>query len=151
MSLILWGASRLGKTVWARSLGKHLYFPLLYSGEEAMRMTDPDVKYAIFDDIAGGLKFFHTYKGWFGGQNEIMVKKLFHDPKTMTWNRPVIWISNEHPLTEFSQSEVDWFLANAVVVEVTENFLKFKEESRDNITDEVIELEEEEDSLFVAE
>lgn len=133
ISLILWGPSRLGKTVWARSLGRHLFFPGLYSGEEAYQMQDESIQYAVFDDIAGGLKFFPNYKAWFGGQRQMNVKKLFHDPKLMTWGRPVIWLCNDYPLTDLSDSEVAWFEANTVMVNITEKFVVVKDEESDSL------------------
>ena len=62
-SLVLYGPSQTGKTTWARSLGAHIYQVGLLSGSECMKA--PDVEYAVFDDIRGGMKFFPSFKsGW---------------------------------------------------------------------------------------
>ena len=42
----------MGKTVWARSLGRHAYFGGLFSMDEDI----DGAEYAIFDDF-GGIKF----------------------------------------------------------------------------------------------
>ena len=49
--------------MWARSLGNHAYFGGLFSLDESV----DDVEYAVFDDMQGGLKFFHAYKFLVGG------------------------------------------------------------------------------------
>ena len=59
-SLVLYGPSQTGKTTWARSLGAHIYQVGLLSGSECMKA--PDVEYAVFDDIRGGMKFFPSFK-----------------------------------------------------------------------------------------
>lgn len=131
---MLYGPSRTGKTRWARSLGDHVYFGGVFSGEAALAVTE-DVKYAVFDDIAGGITFFPRWKDWLGAQDEFMVKALYHDPKLMKWGRPSIWCSNKDPRLEmydshkfgeqvfkqgWSQDDVDWIEANCVFINVAE-------------------------------
>nr|AMH87726.1 replication-associated protein [Pacific flying fox faeces associated gemycircularvirus-11] len=105
-SLVLYGDTRLGKTVWARSHGPHIYFCGLYSGAEAMKHDGAD--YAVFDDIQGGIKFFHGFKNWLGAQAEFQVKVLYKDPVRIQWGKPSIWLSNSDPRYDLSPSEVTW-------------------------------------------
>ena len=65
-SLVLIGPTRVGKTVWARSLGNHAYFGGLFSIDEDLK----DVEYAVFDDMLGGLEYWHSYKFWLGAQKQ---------------------------------------------------------------------------------
>lgn len=118
MSLVLFGASRLGKTLWARSLGSHIYFGGLFSAAEAAKA--PEADYAIFDDMQGGLDFFHGYKNWLGCQAEFTIKQLYRDPHLMKWGKPSIWIANKDPrlVNEKSQVDVDWLEANCIFVQV---------------------------------
>ena len=44
-------------------------------------MKAPDVDYAVFDDIRGGMKFFPSFKEWLGAQMWITVKRLYREPK----------------------------------------------------------------------
>ncbi|UOK20969.1 replication associated protein [Chifec genomovirus UA13_114] len=115
-SLILWGPSRMGKTVWARSLGKHLYFGGIFS---ARNLGDDGIKFAVFDDIAGGIKFFPRFKDWLGCQMEFMVKELYRDPHLFRWGRPAIWIANSDPRHDMTHDDIVWLEANCIFVEIS--------------------------------
>lgn len=116
MSLCLYGESRTGKTLWARSLGKHIYNVGLVSGDECMKVQDVD--YAIFDDIRGGIKFFPSFKEWLGCQSWVSVKRLYREPKLIQWGKPSIWISNVDPRNEMLQSDIDWMDKNCIFIEI---------------------------------
>lgn len=118
MSLVLYGDTRLGKTLWARSLGPHLYFCGLFSGEEAMKYQDAE--YAIFDDMQGGIKFFHGFKNWLGCQQSFQVKKLYRDPVLITWGKPSIWLSNTDPRDDLTCEEAAWLTGNCTFIHVAE-------------------------------
>lgn len=130
-SLVLFGASLTGKTTWARSLGQHVFFGELFSGGMAELIT-PDVKYAVFDDIRGGITFFHGWKGWLGCQAEFNNKALYKDPTPIKWGRPSIWCANKDPREEmcyyvmgerhfhkgYGQEDIDWLERNCIFVEI---------------------------------
>ncbi|QCS35903.1 replication-associated protein [Capybara genomovirus 11] len=133
-SLVLYGPSRLGKTVWARSLGPHVYSMGIVSGKLLLRDA-PGAAYAVFDDMRGGIGYFHSWKEWLGAQSVVTVKELYRDPVQLVWGRPCIWLANRDPrlelwaeLTDRSasskrdmiQSDVDWLEANCVFVELHE-------------------------------
>lgn len=88
----------------------------LVSGEECLKA--PHVKYAVFDDIRGGIKFFPAFKEWLGGQQQVCVKRLYRDPKLVTWGKPSIWLSNEDPRIHMDETDVDWINANCIFVNV---------------------------------
>lgn len=106
-SLVLIGPSRLGKTAWARSLGNHVYFGGLFSLDE----FSEDVDYAVFDDIQGGLEFFHGYKFWLGHQQQFFATDKYRGKKLITWGKPAIWCSNNDPRTD-KGADADWLDAN---------------------------------------
>jgi hypothetical protein len=116
VSLVLYGESRTGKTLWARSLGPHIYNVGLVSGTECMKAAE--VRYAVFDDIRGGIKFFPAFKEWLGGQQTVCVKQLYRDPKLVKWGKPSIWVSNDDPRLCMEPSDVSWLEANAKFVEI---------------------------------
>lgn len=123
-SLILIGESRMGKTDWARSLGSHLWFPGMFSAATVLE-SGPAVKYAIFDDMRGGIQFFPAWKEWLGGQREISVRKLHNDAVTWHWGRPCIWTCNRDPRLDmqreksgFFQDDVDWLEANCIFIDI---------------------------------
>jgi len=113
----MYGESRLGKTMWARSLGKHLFFGGLYSYKEAI--TAPEVDYAVIDDLNGGIKFFHSFKSWLGAQQEFNIKGLYKDPELIKWGKPSIWCSNTDPRLDMDHADVTWMEANCYFVEIT--------------------------------
>jgi GTPase SAR1 family protein len=119
MSLVLYGDSRTGKTLWARSLGTHLYTVGMVSGEELKKASNDDVKYAIFDDIRGGMKFFPAFKEWLGAQAYVTVKELYREPKLVKWGKPSIWISNDDPRLGMMAGDVSWLEDNCIFVEVS--------------------------------
>ena len=117
-SLVLYGGTRKGKTVFARSLGPHLYFCGLYSYAEAIKADT--AAYAVFDDIQGGIKFAPWFKNWLGCQMEFQVKGLYKDPQLLRWGKPCIWVSNADPRDSLdSQEDIDWINGNCTFVHVT--------------------------------
>jgi len=111
-----------------------VYFGGAFSGGDALAVAD-DVKYAVFDDMRGGICFFHGWKDWLGSQPEFMVKALYHDPKLFKWGRPSIWCANKDPRTEmyeshrfgerifktgFGQEDIDWLEANCIFINIEE-------------------------------
>ncbi|QCW23670.1 MAG: replication-associated protein [Genomoviridae sp.] len=124
--LVLYGPSRTGKTQWVRSLGKHIYFGGLYSPGDAAKYMK-SVEYAVFDDISGGMKFFHHLKAWFGCQMDISIKRLYREPKLHRWGKPSVWVSNDDPRVGMDPGDCDWFEANAVFVEIKDKLFEKQE------------------------
>lgn len=116
-SLCLYGESQLGKTLWARSLGSHIYCVGLLSGDECLRASEVD--YAIFDDIRGGIKFFPSFKEWLGCQAWVTVKCLYREPKLVKWGKPGIWLSNTDPRYDMLEADRDWMDKNVIFIEVS--------------------------------
>jgi len=122
-SLVLYGRSQTGKTTWARSLGVHIYVLGLVSGKICGEA--PDVDYAVFDDIRGGIKFFHSYKEWLGCQAYVTVKELYKEPRQLPWNKPSIWCSNVDPRLELLQVDIDWMEENVTFIEIEDKIVEF--------------------------
>ena len=116
--MILYGPTRTGKTLWARSLSKHAYFGGLFCLDESL----DDVDYAIFDDMQGGLKFFHSYKFWLGAQRSFYATDKYKGKKLIFWGRPSIYIANQNPLCDEGVDH-DWLLGNCEFVEITTSLL----------------------------
>lgn len=88
----------------------------LVSGTECLNA--PNVEYAVFDDIRGGIKFFHSFKEWLGGQAYVTVKCLYREPKLVPWGKASIWCSNDDPRLDMQPADVDWLNQNAFFVNV---------------------------------
>lgn len=124
---MLYGDSLTGKTTWARSLGKHIYFEGVFSGKTCLESRDAE--YAVFDDIRGGIGFFPAWKAWLGCQAEISVKRMYRDPGPYMWNRPAIWACNRDPRKDMEKSitkddgkffgeDLAWLDTNCIFVSV---------------------------------
>jgi hypothetical protein len=135
-SLILYGPSLTGKTTWARSLGDHIYVQGVLSGKEIINSNE-SARYAVLDDIRGGLKFFPAWKDWLGGQQWISVKQMYRDPILWKWGRPCIWCANRDPRADirrsidkddgvFMEDDMDWINANCIFVYVDEALVTFR-------------------------
>lgn len=120
---MVFGGTRLGKTMWARSLGAHLYFCGLYSYAEAVKAESAN--YAVFDDIQGGIKYFPAFKNWLGCQAQFQVKGLYRDPQMLYWGKPCIWVSNTDPRQDMSHEDAMWLEGNCEFVSVEEPIIQF--------------------------
>lgn len=94
----------------------------ILSGEVALRDM-PTAQYAIFDDMRGGIKFFPSWKEWFGCQMVVTVKKLYRDPVQINWGKPCIWLSNGDPRTDMERDDMDWLEGNCDFVYVEDSLI----------------------------
>lgn len=92
-------------------MGRHAYFGGLFCLDED---TD-DVDYAVFDDIQGGLEFFHSYKFWLGCQSEFYATDKYKGKKLIQWGKPSIYCSNGDPRMD-KNADVEWLEGNCVFV-----------------------------------
>lgn len=120
LSLILIGASRTGKTAWARSLGRHMYFNSFFNLDQ----WDDQAEYAIFDDFdREGKKleeYFPQWKCWFGAQDEFTVTDKYRKKEMKKWGKPIIFISNNE--IECSSKTLDYIRKNSIRVNVYSEF-----------------------------
>ena len=119
--LVLYGETRLGKTVWARSLGAHAYFGGLFNLDD---FSESGAEYAIFDDISGGFGFFPSYKQWLGGQFQFTVTDKYKHKVTVKLGKPAVWICNRDPRIEWVKpgTNIDfaWMEDNCLFYELQE-------------------------------
>jgi len=107
-SLILVGPTRCGKTTFARSLGRHMYF----NGAFDLSKWDSSVSYAIFDDFEW--QFMPFKKCFFGCQKCFVLTDKYKGKRTVEWGKPMIFICNELP-NELCSS---WYKENTELVQV---------------------------------
>jgi hypothetical protein len=113
-SLCLIGGSKLGKSLVARSFGKHNYFHGMWN----LDTWDDDAIYNIFDDLPGQLNSF-DYKGFLGAQHDLTVADKYKKKRHIKNGKPCIYISNNDPLkTRKGKDDKDWLLANCIFVYV---------------------------------
>lgn len=118
-SLILYGPTRTGKTVWARSLGRHTYFHTMFN----LREFDESAEYAVFDDLMGGFESFKMYKAWLGAQKEFTVTDKYARKRKVLWGKPTILLMNESPFSYAVDHE--WLMGNCHIVEIAQSIIHF--------------------------
>lgn len=104
-SLWLHGASRLGKTVLARSLGTHWYMNCAWNVDQ----YSDEAEYGVLDDIPWeSLKYY--YKGLLGCQKDVTVTDKYKKKSVIKGGKPVIILTNKLP--DFTGDEWEWLNAN---------------------------------------
>jgi len=106
------GKSRIGKTEWARSLGKAMYF----CGQFNLDDWDESADYIILDDF--NIKFFPQWKSFLGGQKQFVLTDKYRKKRTVKWGKPCIWLCNidGSPGRALSRDELDWIDVNCLTV-----------------------------------
>jgi len=111
-SLILIGASRLGKTEWARSLGKAMYF----CGQFNLDDWDEKAEYVILDDF--NWKFFPQWKSFLGCQKQFVLTDKYRKKRTVRWGKPCIVLGNDddesNPCRALPRTSTEWIAVNCV-------------------------------------
>lgn len=119
-SMWLWGPSRKGKTVLARSLGKHWYMQSMWNAA----CLDDKAKYGVMDDINWD-SLRHNYKGMLGMQLDVTVTDKYRKKTVYKGGLPVIVITNELP--DFTRAESEWLGENVIFVNVLEQLFEIIE------------------------
>lgn len=119
------GPTRLGKTEWARSLGRHIYMCGMFN----LSMWDDRAEYLVIDDI--NFEFFTPggRKSLWGAQRELTLSDKYTKKKCINWGKPMIYLCNRDGDFRFaldskgkdvlSYSEKEWYEENTEIVELT--------------------------------
>lgn len=110
--LVLVGESRLGKTQWARSLGRHMY----WRGMTNVTNWDSAAKYLIFDDIEWA--FIPQKKSLLTCMGSATVTDKYKGKKDIVVDKPAIVCLNEFDIDSIPESA--YWRKNLYVVHVTE-------------------------------
>jgi hypothetical protein len=113
ISLVLKGVSKLGKTEWARSLGRHMYFNTHF---DFKNRWDPDAEYIIFDDF--DFEFIPNKKCFFGAQREFAITDKYASKRTVLWGKPAIFLTNA--FFDYPEKDRLWYLQNTKMIELKE-------------------------------
>lgn len=115
--LIIIGKTKLGKTDWARSLGKHVFF----RGTWSLEMMDPDAKYMVFDDIAW--EFIPYKKQLLTDMGDCILTDKFLKKIPICVTCPSIVLLNKDDINpEKDPRSSEYWSENAVCVEVFDKF-----------------------------
>jgi len=110
--LVLVGPSRLGKTAWARSLGRHMY----WRGCTNITKWDAQAQHLVFDDIEWN--FIPQKKSMLTCMGAATVTDKYKGKKDIIVDKPAIVLLNEFDIDSIAESE--YWKKNLTVVFVTE-------------------------------
>ncbi|AJD07519.1 replication-associated protein [Sewage-associated circular DNA virus-36] len=130
-TLLLVGPTRLGKSVWAKSLGRYSYMCGMWHSDE----FDESAQYLILDDFE--FDFFHGMRKAIWGAQEVFTTTDKWRKGVARWGKPTIWICQEehNPFTAVNrktglavmdETERDWYKQNCVEVHVNTKFIRLR-------------------------
>ncbi|QCO93523.1 replication-associated protein [Gopherus associated circular DNA virus 4] len=119
-SLMLVGPSKTGKTEWARSLGRHMYFRENFSLDD----WDDDADYVIFDDLP--MEKVPGWKVWLGSMGEMVLYDRYRPKMKKYWGPKKCCIILCNPGVDWRYSEIwkgenEWCTINVEVINITQN------------------------------
>lgn len=117
---MLVGPSKTGKTQWARSLGRHMFFRENFN----LDSWDPDASYIVIDDLP-----MDRVPGWkvlLGGMGDMVLYDRFRPKKDVKWGPKKCCIILCNPGVDWRYSDIwrkesEWCNVNVEVVEITNN------------------------------
>lgn len=112
-TLIIHGESRLGKTQWARSLGKHIYSRGCIIYDDFIR-DSPTAEYAVFDDLWDWN--YRFLKDFIGAQQTVTITGKYRKPVQLNWSRRSIFLTNEKFWEQWSQEQQSYLQANSTII-----------------------------------
>lgn len=109
--LILIGPTRLGKTAWARSLGRHMF----WRGNVAYGEWDDESKYLVIDDVPW--KYIPHKKSILTQMGTVTLTDKYVKKLTVLNNKPAIFLTNDEPDFE---NETEYWERNTTIIRLTE-------------------------------
>jgi len=126
--LIMEGPTGLGKTSWARSLGRHIYM----KGEWNLAKWDQAATYLVVDDIPWHHFRPQTRKSLFTCSGECEVTDKYRKKQTIKVDMPTIFITND--TINFSPEEEYWKL-NSFTTKIRQTLIRPDLDNRTTIPD----------------
>ncbi|MGI4816828.1 MAG: hypothetical protein ACRYE7_02480 [Janthinobacterium lividum] len=120
-SLLITGETRLGKTDFARGLGKHINFHATTDIERLMTMRMEEIEYAVFDDVhwRDGCLKNGRFKNWAGGQGHFTTTDKYFKKATISWAKPSIFCINNDPREDgLTERDYQWLINNCTIIDV---------------------------------
>lgn len=117
---MLVGPSKTGKTQWARSLGRHIFFREQYN----LDLYDPEASYVIFDDLP--MERVHGLKCWLGSMGAFSDTDKYRPKTNLEWGPKKCCIILCNPgidwrFSDIWKKEQEWYTCNVEVVEINSN------------------------------
>lgn len=119
-SLIVWGPTRLGKTLFGTNLGRHVHWVRTFNLKKLLAVGVENVEYVIFDDVSWNDPALKDegYKAWLGAQEEFDCTDKYAHKSTIVWGKPCIVLTNKDPFKSLDADDIEWFKLNCIVVQL---------------------------------
>lgn len=114
-TLVIIGKRGLGKTEWARSLGKHVYSRGCVCYDK-FKAEAREATYAVFDDLWDWN--FRFLKDFLGGQPTATITGKYRQPSQLEWGKRSIFLTNERFWEEWTPKQQEYFQDSSIVVEL---------------------------------
>lgn len=85
---------------------------MYWMGMKDLSTWDNEAKYLVMDDI--DWKFVPDMKGFWGAQKTITLTDKYTRKKTVTWNKPLIFLCNYNPREQEGWTE--WHADRSIIV-----------------------------------
>jgi len=111
-SLWLYGSTRLGKSQFARALGRHCYMQSIW----CVDLMSDDADYLVLDDLHWD-SWKYQYKSLLGCQTDVVFTGKYARPTKYKFGIPTIVITNDLPV--FTIEEKSWIDVNVTFVYIS--------------------------------
>lgn len=118
-ALCLIGPSRFGKTAWARSLGRHIF----WRQSTNLDTWDDEALYLVLDDI--DWKYLPNKKCWLTAMGDMTVTDRYRAKRDICNYKPAIYLVNpeQDPRLHFETGEESYWEANMDFVVLTKSLI----------------------------
>lgn len=118
--MIVWGPTRLGKTLFGTNLGRHVHWVRTFNLKKLLAVGVENVEYVIFDDVSWNDPALKDegYKAWLGAQEEFDCTDKYAHKSTIVWGKPCIVLTNKDPFKSLDADDIEWFKLNCIVVQL---------------------------------
>lgn len=120
-SLVIFGDTRMGKTIFAKSIGACVYFRRHFNMKKLLKTGVSNIEYTLWDDVPWTEKALRNdgFKAWLGGEDEFEVFDRYQETETVTnFSKPAIFLSNKDPGAFLSGEDYLWLRENATIVQL---------------------------------
>lgn len=120
-SLVIFGESRMGKTIFAKALGRCIYFRRHFNMKKLFSVGVENIDYTLWDDVPWTEKALKNdgFKAWLGGEDEFEVFDRYQETETIrNFSKPAVFLSNKDPGASLSGDDYLWLRENATIVQL---------------------------------
>lgn len=117
-SLIVFGASRLGKTLFGTNLGPHVAFHRNFNLKKLLAVGTENVEFVIWDDVPWSNPALKKegYKAWLGAQRAFELDDKYDRKVSIEWGKPCVFLTNRNPYWRLGSDDRDFLERNCILI-----------------------------------